>query len=300
MRRRSWARIGVAGGAVLLLAGLATYLLGRPTVIEGGAAPLTWADCRPEQVRVMTVGTFHFDPLADELDVMEPDRQEELAGVLDGLADFRPDRIAVEHPYRDADRMDSLYRRYLAIPADSLRARNETYQIGFRLARLLDHERVYPVDVRINLWHDSIAVFDERWPDARDELRGRWDVRYPPPDVDELAGRPLDEILVALNSDLPPGEAEMYRRFLPLVKEEVYAGALKLRPWYDRNLRIVQNLFRALEPEDESVLLVIGSGHVRVLKQILELTPQLCPVDPLPYLSGDRDVSTVALPFPGG
>lgn len=159
--------------------------------------------------------------------------------------------------------------------------------MGFHLARRLGHERVHPVDVRIDLWHDSIAVFDERWPDARDELRARWDVRHPTPDADALAARPLEEILVALNRDLPPANAEMYRRFLPLVKEDVYAGALKLRPWYERNLRIVQNVFRILEPEDGSVLLVIGSGHLRVLKQMLEMTPQLCPVDPAPYLTGE-------------
>lgn len=166
MRGRRWVRLGAAAAGVLLLAAAAAYLAARPTVIEGGAAPLTWAECHPEQVRVMVLGTFHFEPWSDE-----------------------------------------------------------------------------------------------------------------------LAGRPLDEILVALNRDLPPANAEMYRRFLPLVKEDVYAGALKLRPWYDRNLRTVQNLFRILEPEDRSVLLVIGSGHLRVLKQILEMTPQLCPVDPVPYLS---------------
>lgn len=287
MRRRRWGRIGAAGAGGLLLAAVGAYLVARPTVIEGGAAPLTWAECHPEQVRVMVLGSFHFEPWADELDVLEPGRQEELAGILAGLADFAPERVAVEHPYRNAARMDSLYRRYLDVPADSLPSRNEIFQVGFRLARRLGHERVHPVDVRIDLWHDSIAVFDERWPDARDELRGQWDVRHPSPDVDALAERPLDEILVALNRDLPPGNAEMYRRFLPLAKEDVYAGALKLRPWYDRNLRIVQNLFRILEPEDRGVLLVIGSGHLRVLKQMLEMTPQLCPVDPVPYLRGE-------------
>lgn len=280
---RGWAA-AVVGAIVLLLAGGVAYLASRPTVIDGGAAPMTWAECRPEQAEVMVLGTFHFAQYDDYVDVLEPARQEQLGRVLDGLEGFAPDRIAVEYPRARSARLDSAYRRYLDRPADSVASRNEIQQVGFRLARRLERDRVHAVDVRMDLWHDSIEVFDERWPDARSDLRGRWDVRYRSPDPDELAERPLAEILVAANRDLPPSQGTLYGRFLPLVKEDVYAGALKLRPWYDRNLRIVQNLFRALEPGDGRLLLVIGSSHVRVLKQILELTPQLCPVDPVPYL----------------
>jgi len=66
--------------------------------------------------------------------------------------------------------------------------------------------------------------------------------------------------------------------------EEGAMRALKLRLWYDRDIRIVQNLFRHSDPDMERILLVVGASHVRVLKQIMEMTPQLCPVDPLPYL----------------
>lgn len=280
---RRWI-VALGGAVVLLIAGGVAYLASRPTPIDGGAAPMTWAECRPEQAEVMVLGTFHFAQYDDYVDVLEPARQEQLGEVLDGLERFGPERIAVEYPRTRSARLDSAYRSYLGRPADSVRSRNEIQQVGFRLARRLGHDRVHPVDVRMKLWHDSIEVFDERWPDARSDLRDRWDVRYRSPDPDELAERPLGEILVAANRDLPPAQGGLYGRFLPLVKGDVYAGALKLRPWYDRNLRIVQNLFRALEPGDGRILLVIGSAHVRVLKQILELTPQLCPVDPVPYL----------------
>lgn len=76
----------------------------------------------------------------------------------------------------------------------------------------------------------------------------------------------------------------MYAAFLPLVQGDVYAGALKLRPWYDRNLRIVQNFFRVVESREDRLLFVVGWGHVRVLEHLLDLTPQLCAVDPAPYL----------------
>lgn len=281
---RSRTRLAGAGAAVLFLLAITAYLLGRPTTIEGGAAPLVWAECRPEQNEVLLLGTFHFAQATDHVDVLEPERQVELAGILDGLEGFSPDRIAVEYPRARTARLDTAYRAYLERPADSVDSRNEILQVGFRLARRLGHDRVHAVDVPMNLWHDSIAVFDERWPDSREGLRRRWDVRYADPGFEALARRPLAEIFRVLNTDAPPSEGQLYGNFLPLVEEDVYAGALKLRPWYDRNLRIVQNLFRVLEPEEESVLLVIGHSHLRVLKQMLELTPQLCPVDPLTFL----------------
>jgi hypothetical protein len=84
---------------------------------------------------------------------------------------------------------------------------------------------------------------------------------------------------------MPAANWQMYGGFLPLVKDDFYVGALKLRPWYDRNLRILQNLFRVTDPSDEHVLLIIGTGHLRILKQMLEMTPQVCPVSALPLLA---------------
>lgn len=271
--------------AVVPLLAFAIWLSARSTTFQGGAPALVWAECAPEQVEILILGTYHFAQVSETDDILRPERQQELAELLDVLENFRPDRVAVEHPYVSRDGLDSLYRQTLETPADSLRYRNETVQIGFRLARRLGHETVYPVDVPMNLWHDSIAVYDSVYPGSRSHLRSRWNIRYDRrTGVGEFSGLPLAEVFRYLNTDLPPAESELYGNFLPLVEDDVYAGALKLRPWYDRNLRIVQNLFRALEEDDDRLLLVIGHSHLRVLKQMLDMTPQLCPVDPLEFL----------------
>lgn len=276
-------------GAVVALgaAGAVTWwLAAQPATLDAGPPPMVWAECQPEQVEVMILGTFHFAQ-QDEVDILSPERQEELARIAERLERFAPDRVAVEFPYARAEELDAPYRRYLE--TDSLASRNEIAQIGFRLARRLGHERVYAVDVRMTLWHDSIRVFDERYPGARARLRRRWNVRYPSAgargvtDAERPTEPPLLELLLPSNGNAPPVNEEL-ARFLPLVEGDVYAGALKLRPWYDRNLRIVQNMFRILEEDDRRVFLVIGGGHVRVLRQILAMTPQLCAVDPLAYL----------------
>ena len=280
MRKISKAAVGVFAGVLLL--GLIVWLTSRPKILQSGPPPMVRVECQPEQVEVMILGTFHFTQ-QEEVDLLHPDRQEELAQMVSQLAMFAPDKVTVEYPYARNDELKASYQRYLGISADSVRSRNEITQIGFRLGRQLGHDRVFGVDVLMNLWHDSIRVFDEQYPGARGRLRRRWNVRYPPSPEPE-SGASLEEMLRPWNTDAPPGNAE-YGLFMPLVEGDIYAGALKLRPWYDRNLRIVQNFFRVLEDGDQRLFLVIGGSHVRVLRQILELTPQFCAVDPLGFMT---------------
>ena len=43
--------------------------------------------------------------------------------------------------------------------------------------------------------------------------------------------------------------------------------------WYNRNLRIFANIVRVTEPGDR-LLLVIGAGHVPILKQAADSSPE--------------------------
>jgi hypothetical protein len=272
-------------GPVLLIVGAALFpIQGATSDAEAtGAAPLTWATCLDQQIRVMILGTFHFDQ-TKAVNVLDAERQAELDGILTELEVFAPELVAVEYPWAKQERLDESYRTFMESPDPSaLRSKNEIYQLGFRLARRLDLPSVAAVDVPMNLWDEAIGEYDERYPKSRKQLRKRWKVDISPrirPDD----GQRLAEMLIRFNRDLPPGNEELYGGFLPLVVDEMYVGALKLRPWYDRNLRIVQNLFRHADPEMDRIVLVVGASHVRVLKQIMEMTPQLCPVDPVPFL----------------
>jgi hypothetical protein len=260
---------------------------GAQTGAPPGMAPIAWPACHDRQARVMILGSFHFAGAAVLDDIKQPRREEVLRSLVAALAEFGPDRVAVEYPWARRAELDSSSRDYLGRGPDDIDSRNEIDQLAFRLARVAGHGRVYAVDVPMNLWDDSIAVFDERWPAARDSLRAVWDFGFEGHDPARLPGMTLVEALTLLNEDFPPGNAEMYGNFLPLVEGEVYAGALKLRPWYDRNMRILQNVFRSMEATDERVVLLIGSGHVRVLEQMMQMTPQLCPVSAIPYLGSE-------------
>lgn len=253
---------------------------------QPGVAPLVWPECKPDQVQVLLFGTFHFSQ-SRQIDVLTSERQEQLGEILALLERWGPRRVAVEFPFARQPELDSAYQAYQPDEDIASQSSNEITQLGFRLGKRLDHEQVYAVDVPMNLWHDSIGVFDAKWPEAREDLRRLWSegfTRFSESDLDpstvSLAG-----VLRHLNHDTPPANWEMYGGFMPLVKDDVYVGALKLRPWYDRNLRILQNLFRVMDPSDDRALLIIGTGHLRVLKQMMEMTPQICPVSALPLLA---------------
>jgi pheromone shutdown protein TraB len=47
---------------------------------------------------------------------------------------------------------------------------------------------------------------------------------------------------------------------------------------------MVHHLWRAIEQGNERILLVVGTGHIRVLRHLLDETPMCCPVSPLPHL----------------
>lgn len=130
---------------------------------------VAWTACRGQEVEpefpppphtIMFLGTFHFsNPGRDDfkprvdVDVTSDRRQRELEQVLGVLARYGPTRICVEAmPDRQAE-LDDEYARFVAGEFDL--PSNETYQIGFRLARSLGHERVYAIDAK-RRWYEPL------------------------------------------------------------------------------------------------------------------------------------------------
>lgn len=273
--------------------------------------PPGWPAPEPGQVRVLLLGTYHMDnPGLDEVnvdadDVLVPQRQDELRDLADRLERWKPDRVAVERPYDRADALDRVYREYHdgeqaydreeAIDSTHPRrdeavpeCRSEVVQVGFRLADRLDHDRVYPIDCPMDLMNDDAAELQERGfePERKVPVETQ-SVEDRKREVDErLTGSTIPEYLRWLN-----GEAElsfnhegMFDEFVRWGEADNFAGPRALGTWFDRNLRMVHNLWRAIDGGDERLLLVVGSGHIHVLRYLLAETPMFCPVSPLPLL----------------
>jgi hypothetical protein len=249
--------------------------------------------CAPGEIQVMLLGTYHFaNPGADAVklevvDVLEPDRQAEIENIVARVARWEPDQIALEWPLGFTDSTRARYGRYVAgtLPP----SRNEVVQIGFRLAKRLGHATVYPIDYQMGFGNDSIDVLYARRPElkrAADSVLARLQAR-----ADSAAPvqrrQSILEHLRDANSDeaLHGGNSEgMFGALLPAGDGDNYGGPQVIAKWYERNFRMVHNLYRSLRPGTRRVLLVVGSGHVPPLRNILDESPQLCPVSPLSYL----------------
>ena len=64
---------------------------------------------------------------------------------------------------------------------------------------------------------------------------------------------------------------------------ELYGTTNPVTNWYKRNLRIFTNLYRISEPGDR-ILLLIGSGHLSILRRLAIDAPDVCLVDAEAYL----------------
>ena len=290
-------RHGIAGAAtaMALLSALTAPAEGQePQGAFAGRPPLCLAD--DPRVEVLLLGSYHmanpgqdaFNLKAD--DVTTPERQAEVEALVRRLATFRPTRVAVEAPYADSVTWRSAYAAYRS--GGRALAPNEREQIGFRLAAALAHDQIYPVDVRMPLNMAAVGTVAQRNPAhakrmAEMQSFGQEAMRMM---AGWLAGGSVSDMLYRMNqpSVLELAHSPYARFFLPVAEGEQYAGADMVATWYQRNLRILANLHRAIQAREDRVFVVFGQGHIPLLRQFVIDSPDLCLVDPLPFLVDER------------
>ena len=182
---------------------------------------------------------------------------------------------------------------------DSLRAdfdaeldeeiQSEVVQIGFRLADALDHERVCPIDASAMSGNDELESLEEGdfEPTEKADVSLGDPTEYGRETEERLADSTITEFLHWENREpqLRVNHDFMFSKGLRYATEDNLGGPKMLSTWYDRNIRMVHNVWRSIERGDERVLFVVGSGHVRILRHLFIEAPMFCPVSPLPYLS---------------
>jgi hypothetical protein len=250
--------------------------------------------CAPGEVEVMLLGTYHFanpgrDVIKQEFDdVLLPKRQSELDSLAQRLAEWHPDRISIEWPWSSFDSTQARYARFRA--GTLAQSRNEVVQLGFRLAHRLSHPAVYPIDDDSFLdLNDSLRAVDERRPEfkrTRDSITAVLQATADSMNV-WMRGTTITEHLWSMNTDnaLHGGNSlGMFGGYLASGEGGNYGGPQFLAKWYERNFNMAHNLTRILKPGVRRILVIVGSGHVPPLRNILDEAPQFCPVSALSYL----------------
>lgn len=245
------------------------------------------------EAKILLLGTFHFkDAGLDEhkpehgFDALSDRRQKEIGEVLDLIAKFRPTTIAVEVEASRQAELDESYSKYLA--GEKEPTANELHQIGFRLGKMLEHSRLYAVDtsgrsyfpdMTEEQFEAKVGSLLEGVDPARIAAEGAWEERFEQMYdwEDGLVDRQtLQEHLLFLNS-----EASLRRHHghyligsYKLGRGDDYFGVDLKTSWYNRNLRIFRNLQRVTSGPDDRILLLIGSGHVPILRHAVLSSPE--------------------------
>jgi hypothetical protein len=266
-----------------------------PAVLAQESRPTGFpAACAPDEVQVMLLGTHHFqgssqDAVSGEREnMLTPARQAELDVLVARLARWAPEQIMVEAPFALADSVTARFRRYVEARGVSIR-QDEVVQVGFRLARRLGHPTVYPIDHQMSADFDSLAPLLQRRPDLvrrRDSVLSALRVEVAAQGSSESQPTVV-ELLRAANEEaaLRGGNSRsMFGSWLRAGEGTNLGGPQLLARWYERNIYMAHYLTRSLLPGTRRVLVLIGAGHVPPLRNILDESPELCPVSPLPLL----------------
>ena len=259
-----------------------------------------------EKAKVLLLGTFHFTfPRNDivkpeaKLDILSPEKQAEVEEVVRLLYEFHPTKIAVEARLEQDSELNRDYQAYRA-GTSRLRA-DEREQMGFRLAALLNHDRLYPID-EWGRWYEPEEKLYEY---ARNRLGAAG------------AGLSEEELYFTLFVDVKRGYEKLYRHdeqhmlqhtlrehllYLNSVEHITvdhgpYLAWVDSAPgdytladwvtgwWYNRNLRIFANLKRITTSAQDRILAIYGAGHIPILRHAVQCSPRHKLVEVSEYLS---------------
>jgi hypothetical protein len=259
------------------------------------AAAVAWPASAAEPVQVMVLGTYHFDNPGLDLnnvkadDVLKPSRQAELEALAAAVATFKPNKVMVERVARTPDLLDPAYTSFT--PDKLGKERDERYQIGYRVARLLNHQRVYAIDEQPEKGEPDYFPFGDVVEYAKANGIGER--------LQKLLERPAAETkafedlqrkstipqLLLRNNDPSAFQSSIggYYGTLAIGGVDKQPGADLNAMWYLRNAKIFGKLMTVAQPGDR-ILVVYGEGHNYWLRHFASETPGFVNVDPRPYL----------------
>lgn len=237
-----------------------------------------------ERPKLLIVGFYHFDNPGLDLvkteldDHRSPKRQQEIAQLVRQLAKFNPTKVAVEFPVGDG-RLQQRYDEWRKSKGE-LRP-SETEQVGFRLADQLGHDRLFPIDHKLDLDFGpmmqradtaTMKEFQTTIADVQQFMAG-------------LKDRSVMKNLQLLNSaDADRVSNGIYLRMARIGTDVDQPGAQLAADWWKRNLLWLGSLARVADRPQDRVLVICGSGHASILRSILRDSIDFEVVDPLTYL----------------
>jgi len=258
-------------GMISMQSSLPRIAFAQPKLFKGASAAMPV---------VAILGVYHFtNPGLDVVktqidDHLSDKRQKEIHELVDCLKKFQPTKVAIEVPFGNKKIIED-YHHFFA-GSYTLRA-NETDQVAFRLAKALNHPTVYPID-----WHgrfDFGAVM--RFLQENNDFQKLGWIQSSLQHIAQYQDSLIQSstvMKILLETNKPESIEAGHQAYMELAKigkDSVYVGADLVADWYERNLKIFQNITRMIDSDKDRILVIIGAGHVRWLQHYVEETPSL-------------------------
>ena len=237
------------------------------------------AQATPSRPEILVLGTYHMANPGHDIhnmvadDVLSPQRQAEIARLLEVLKRFHPTKIAIE-----SDPGGPRPQQYAAYVAGTYTlTRNEIDQLGFRLAKDLGHSAIYPVDADGDFPIMRVQNYAKANGRAAefDAIDAGW-AKMTRDEQSFLQSHTILETLAYLNSDsLAAKNLAGYFAYVPLGDPWEYAGPDLLAAWYQRNIRIYHNITALIASPNDRILVIYGAGHLAWLRQDIANDPRV-------------------------
>ncbi len=227
------------------------------------------SEARPE---ILVLGTYHMANPGRDIhnmqadDVLSPKRQEEMAQLVEVLKKFHPTKIAIEADW-GSERVEKQYSDYVA--GKYTLSRNEIDQIGYRLAKELGQRKVYPADADGDFPYYRVLNYAKAngMKEKFDAIQASVDARVKA-EGDFLGSHTVLEMLESMNSDANVAkDVASYYDYVPFGEAYEYAGPDLLAAWFQRNIRIYNNIVKLIDSPNERILVIFGAGHLGWLRQ---------------------------------
>lgn len=280
--------------AIVLLVELFQVTYGQQ--IEPDINTLSAPIIAQKKSKVMILGTFHFNDGGNDaykpkysINVKSEKRQEEVKELLQILVKFNPTIVAIESMPARQKFHDSLYSEFLNnryIPGE-----NEIFQVSYRLAKMMNHSKLYTIDAparayNIEIDEDSLVTANHQ-EKFRDTIYNKLFFSLYATEDSLKSTLTLKTMLAYTNNPerLRLGLGHYLIGNIKVGADGYYPGADGATAWWNRNLRIFSNILQlAAESDEERIFVLIGAGHVQILRYLAMSCPEIEYVDVYDYL----------------
>ncbi|NET36391.1 MAG: hypothetical protein F6K19_30920 [Cyanothece sp. SIO1E1] len=249
------------------------------------------AQTPPPKIKVYLLGTFHFSQTDSTYNVLDEKHQQSIHELCQIIAKQQPDKVFIERQpeYEFQNKIDSLFTLFSKMKSRKLRVKNELVQVGFRVAKMLGHKKVYQCDHPGrygSLYNNSL-----QYAQANNQM-GYLDatVRGTAVRADDLVNEDslmqsstLLEYIQWINSDAVMNTSHAgYVSNYPLVgskgfynyeDDDTLIGAELTADWYRRNIMIYTKMISQLTFDEKAIFLIMGGDHIPILKHLFESNP---------------------------